>query len=166
MRLNLDHINPLSGEAVAEINTIFDQAGQLAHRAGLDLQLPQLYANYQRECRFLKENATFVSTDGEVMPCHFLWHTYAGRLLREDIRVEKRVFGTIRRAPLEHIWRSQPYREFREEAEGYDYASCQTCPQGPCTSLINDDSGYANDCFGSRVPCGHCQWNLGGIRCL
>lgn len=166
MRLNLDHINPFSSDAVAEITRVFERAKQCAGRAGLDLQLPPLYAFRQRECRFLTEHATFISTNGDVMPCHFLWHTYPGRLLREDIRVEKRVFGTIRRDPLENIWLSKPYRDFRAEAQRYDYANCHTCPQGPCTSLINDDSGYANDCFGSRVPCSHCQWNLGGIRCL
>lgn len=29
-----------------------------------------------------------------------------------------------------------------------------------------DTAEFANDCCGSTVPCGHCQWSLGGIRCL
>ncbi len=37
-----------------------------------------------------------------------------------------------------------------------------------CCNLLsaNDNSHQANDCYGSNVPCGHCQWNLGGFRCL
>ena len=100
------------------------------------------------------------------MPCHFLWHTYACRLLGQDIQVDKRVFGSISQDSLEDIWRSQAYKKFRDEAARYEYANCQTCPQGPCASLVNDDGSYTNDCFGSEVPCGHCHWSLGGVHCL
>ena len=166
IRLHIEHVNPLSHKDFKEITAYYIQAKQRASQAGIKLHLPPLHANQQRECQFIKDNATFISPTGEVMPCHFLWHTYACRLLGQDIQVDKRVFGSISQDSLEDIWRSQAYKKFRDEAARYEYANCQTCPQGPCASLVNDDGSYTNDCFGSEVPCGHCHWSLGGVHCL
>ena len=166
IRLHYNHISPLCPEDLAVITEIFFQSRRLATQVGVKLQLPPLYAKQQRQCQFIKENATFISTSGEVMPCHFLWHTYGCRLLGQDIQVEKRIFGSISHDSLEDIWRIPSYKKFRDEAARYEYANCQTCPQGPCGSLVNDDGSYTNDCFGSEVPCGHCHWSLGGVHCL
>jgi hypothetical protein len=87
-------------------------------------------------------------------------------VLGEEVQVQEFAFGTIREQPLETIWQSLKYAEFRQEAGQYDYASCWSCSQGPCATLVNDNILSANDCYGSQVPCGHCQWNLGGFRCL
>ncbi|KAB2888107.1 MAG: hypothetical protein F9K32_17715 [Desulfobulbaceae bacterium] len=90
---------------------------------------------------------------------------YSCRVLDEDIQVQERVFGNIREQSLEEIWQSADYRQFRQQAGSNIYAPCWSCSLGPCATLIND-SLYANDCYGSNVPCGHCLWSLGGIRCL
>jgi len=166
IRLNFDHINLLSSKRLEEIKAVFKQTREIALNSHIELHLPPLHANHQRQCRFLRDKTTFIAANGDVMPCHFLWHTYSTRVFNDNIQVCKRVFGNICDHPLEDIWLSNQYKHFRMEAEQYEYSSCWSCPQGPCASLVNDDSGYANDCFGSQVPCGHCQWNLGGIRCL
>ena len=166
LRLNFDHINRLSSERLQEIRAVFKKTEEIALGNKMDLHLPPLHAHHQRECRFVRDKTTFIAANGDVVPCHFLWHTYSTRVFNEKIQVRTRVFGNISDQPLEDIWRNIHYRSFRTEAEQYEYSSCWSCPQGPCASLVNDDSGYANDCFGSQVPCGHCQWNLGGIRCL
>ena len=119
-----------------------------------------------RSCSFMNDEATFIAANGDVMPCHFLWHNYTCRVLQEAVAVRKRTFGNIARQCLLQIWQSENYRQFRDEASRSQYAPCWTCSQGPCPTLVNDEDQYANDCFGSRVPCGHCQWNLGGVRCM
>ncbi|MBU1420138.1 MAG: SPASM domain-containing protein [Proteobacteria bacterium] len=83
-----------------------------------------------------------------------------------DIQVQEKVFGNVLQNSSETIWQSSHYEEFRKESGQYEYSSCWSCSQRPCSNLINDTADYANDCYGSQVPCGHCQWNLGGIRCL
>ncbi|MGI9536225.1 MAG: radical SAM/SPASM family putative metalloenzyme maturase [Desulfocapsaceae bacterium] len=166
IRLNFDHIKPISSERTEEIKAVLDKAQKVALGSGIEFHLPHLHANHQRECRFLRDKTTFISANGDVTPCHFLWHTYSTQVFNENIKVRKRVYGNIGEKSLENIWLNKQYRIFRTEAEQYEYSSCWSCPQGPCASLVNDASGYANDCFGSQVPCGHCQWNLGGIRCL
>ncbi|KAB2887268.1 MAG: radical SAM/SPASM family putative metalloenzyme maturase [Desulfobulbaceae bacterium] len=144
---------------------VCSQARSIARQLGIELFLPPLQASVERSCPFITEKAAFVSINGDIMPCHFLWHSYSCRVLDEDIQVQERVFGNIREQSLEEIWQSADYRQFRQQAGSCNYAPCWSCSLGPCATLIND-SLYANDCYGSNVPCGHCLWSLGGIRCL
>jgi putative metalloenzyme radical SAM/SPASM domain maturase len=166
IRLNLfgllehDHFN------ADDTEVLLLKSRSIAENHGVDLFIPPLQAFDQRACQFITDKVTFITPNGDVMPCHFLWHTYSCRVLREDIQVQERVFGNVLQNSLETIWQSREYEEFRSEAGQYEYSSCWSCSQGPCANLVNDAGTYANDCFGSQVPCGHCQWNLGGIRCL
>lgn len=166
LQFDFDNLDLILQGKYEETADIFDRAKQTADKHNIDLFLPPLQSLTQRECRFIIENTTFIDANGDVMPCHFLWHTYSCRMLNEDLSIRKRIFGNISNQSLEQIWQSRPYIRFRQEAGQYEYSSCWTCPQGPCPSLVNDESGYGNDCYGSSVPCGHCQWNLGGIHCL
>ncbi len=149
-----------------EIEDLLLTARRIAERHGIDLFIPPLQALDQRSCLFIEDEATFISPNGDVMPCHFLWHTYSCLVLQDDIQVQERIFGNVLEKSLETIWQSREYEAFRREAGRYEFSSCWSCSQGPCANLVNDAGIYANDCFGSQVPCGHCQWNLGGIRCL
>lgn len=166
IQFNFDHFDQRHHISREKIERIFSRAQQMADKHNVDIVLPSLHATSQRNCPFISDRATFIAVNGDVMPCHFLWHTYNGRVSSEDIQVHKRVFGNIGDESLESIWQSREYLDFREEAGRHEYAQCWTCPQGPCTTLVDDRSGYGNDCYGSQVPCGHCQWNLGGVRCL
>jgi putative metalloenzyme radical SAM/SPASM domain maturase len=166
VRLNLTNLVTTAAQKLKEQESYYIKAQKTATDLGVSLFLPPLQANTERSCRFIDEDAIFISTSGEVMPCHYLWHTYSCRVLQEEIQVKKKVFGHLLTEPLNEIWQKKEYQEFRDEASRYEYSSCWSCSQGPCSNLVNDENEYANDCYGSKVPCGHCQWNLGGIRCL
>ncbi len=166
IRLNLDNLHTQNDTLMEDVTRSIDMAHDIAKSHGVELFTPPLQATSQRNCPFVEEETAFIAPNGDVMPCHFLWHSYVCRVLNEDIQVQKRIFGNITEQPFEQIWRRKEYMRFRREAGQYDYAPCWSCSQGPCAALVNDDSHYANDCYGSIVPCGHCQWNLGGIRCL
>lgn len=166
IRLNLNSLIAQSSQAPKNMEELFHQAQSIAETREIDLFLPPLQALNQRSCIFMTDEATFIASNGDVMSCHFLWHTYSCRVLDETIDINKRVFGNISRQSLEEIWQNREYVNFRKEAGQYDYSPCWSCAQGPCPTIVNGDGNYANDCFGSLVPCGHCQWNLGGLRCL
>lgn len=166
IRLNLNSLIAQSTQKTNDIQKFFNQAHSIAKTRGIDLFLPPLQALNQRSCAFMTDEATFIASNGDVMSCHFLWHTYSCQVLDEKIDINKRVFGNISQHSLEEIWQNREYKYFRTEAGQYDYSPCWSCAQGPCPTIVNDDGNYANDCFGSLVPCGHCQWNLGGLRCL
>lgn len=144
---------------------VFKQAENLADQTEINLFIPPSQALDKRECLFMKEKAVFIAVNGEVMPCHYLWHTYNYHLHHQRAQVEKRVMGNLLSEQLMEIWQKPAYQQFRKEAEQVKYSPCWSCPSGPCQELIND-TNYANDCYGSIVPCGHCQWSLGGFRCL
>lgn len=166
LQFDFDNLDLLLQRQDKETADHFDRAKQIADSHNIDLFLPPLQSLTQRECRSIIEKATFIDANGDVMPCHFLWHTYSCRMLNEELCIQKRIFGNIGNQSLERIWQSKAYTKFRQEAGQYEYGPCWTCPQGPCPTLVNDESGFGNDCYGSSVPCGHCQWNLGGIHCL
>ncbi len=166
IRLHLQSLLAYTADNTERVAQIYDACRSIAAQNRIELFLPPQQALTERNCRFITEKAVFIAASGAVMPCHFLWHTYACRVLGGEIQVPERTFGTIHEQPLENIWRSPLYALFRREAGEYDYSSCWSCVQGPCANLVNDNLLFANDCYGSQVPCGHCQWNLGGIRCL
>jgi MoaA/NifB/PqqE/SkfB family radical SAM enzyme len=166
IQLNFEDLNLKALEQATQHELTVQATRDLAKIKGLDLFIPAFQATSSRECRFLNEKAIFIATNGDVMPCHFLWHNYACRILKDDAKVIKRTFGNVSHKTLHAIWQSEPYTCFRKEAQEYEYTYCWTCAQGPCPTLLVDDGDYANDCYGSKVPCGHCQWNLGGLRCL
>ncbi len=166
IRLNLQGLVTQSKQKIDDIENLFQQARSIATTRGIDLFLPPLQASNQRSCVFMTDESTFIASNGDVMSCHFLWHTYSCQVLNETININKRVFGNISQQSLWEIWQDKEYTLFRKEAEQYDYSPCWNCSQGPCSTIVNGDNNYASDCFGSLVPCGHCQWNLGGFRCL
>ena len=153
---------------MGEIEEQFHRARLLAAARGIDLFLPPLYAqaNSHRSCPFIEEHAVFIDKSGKVMPCHFLWHTCPSTVNREPIHIQERVFGNIDRQPLEVIWQRAEYVAFRAEAGLNDYAPCWSCTAGPCADLVNANLLGMHDCYGSHVPCGHCMWGIGWLKCL
>jgi putative metalloenzyme radical SAM/SPASM domain maturase len=151
-----------------DLESCWQQALDLAEQFGIRLTLPPLQApaNGARACPFMDEAAVFITAKGEVMPCHFLWHTYACMVNEKTIQVHARPFGNIAQSPLERIWLDAGYTAFRAEASGSDYAPCWSCSSGPCPDLVTPNMLDIHDCYGTRVPCGHCMWSLGWTRCL
>ncbi|MDD2462848.1 MAG: radical SAM/SPASM family putative metalloenzyme maturase [Desulfobulbus sp.] len=157
-----------SSRDTGEVETYFYKAQWSASNRGIDLFLPPLYAyvNGQRRCPFIDDEAVFVDKNGKVMPCHFLWHTCPSRVNHGAIQVETRVLGSIKEESLEMIWQKEAFVAFRVEARKLDYAPCWSCASAPCADLVNSNLLDIHDCYGSHVPCGHCMWSIGWLKCL
>ena len=153
-------------EQMEHTSALFAAAQKVAQAQGITLELPPLQAEQNRSCLFIEEEATFIGTRGEVMPCHFLWHSYSCMGGNELIDVQQRDFGNLHDSSLAAIWEGEEYRKFREEARRAEYSRCWSCPQAPCADIVNNNLLTVNDCHGSIVPCGHCRWSIGGLRCL
>jgi len=151
-----------------DLEILWHQSTELAKNRGIRLNLPPLQApaNSHRTCPFMEDQAVFIATNGDVMPCHFLWHTYACMVNQTTVHIHARPFGNLRKQSLEKIWQDCHYATFRREASGSDYAPCWGCSSGPCPDLINPNLLDIHDCYGTHVPCGHCMWSLGWTRCL
>jgi putative metalloenzyme radical SAM/SPASM domain maturase len=166
IRLHLPSLLAQSPEMAERVAQAFAEAESVAAANGIELKLPRRHACSPRACPFIAERAVCIAASGAVTPCHFLWHSYSCRVHGEEVQVRQLPFGWLQRQPLEEIWQSRGFRQFRHEAGEEGYASCWSCSQGPCPNLVKDNIFAAHDCYGSQVPCGHCQWNLGGVQCL
>ncbi|MGD9948264.1 MAG: radical SAM/SPASM family putative metalloenzyme maturase [Desulfobulbus sp.] len=168
LSLHFPNLVTQSSRDMGEVETNFYKAQWSASKRGIDLFLPPLYAyvNGQRRCPFIDDDAVFIDKIGKVMPCHFLWHTCPSRVNHSAIQVEKRVLGSVKEESLETIWQNAAYAAFRAEAGQNEYAPCWSCTSSPCADLVNANLLNMNDCYGSHVPCGHCMWNIGWLKCL
>lgn len=143
---------------------VFDDARAVAETTGLSLRLPGLLPTADRRCDFVEDGAAFVSWDGRIHPCYFLWHRYSCFLAGREKPVEPMDFGRVNgRSPLE-IWQDPEFVRFRERVCRYDYPFCGNCGLSPC-DLITEPQ-FQHDCYTVEVPCGDCPWPLGLLQCL
>lgn len=165
--LNLDRLSRVDFAQLEELGRLFEVSRQRARAAGLDLRLPALSAPPrpdQRTCAFMERQAAFIDWQGNVAPCHFLWHGYGCSLYGERKQIRPMAFGNIRAADLAEAWDEPEYRAFREHAQAKGYASCGDCSFALCTEASG--AAFEQDCLGTPVPCGHCPWAVGQLMCL
>ena len=166
--VHLDNLIAWRGRDTDEVEAVFRVARQRAMELGISLDLPPLRAlrGQNRSCPFIENRALCIDVHGRVTPCHFLWHASPAMVNRTAIQVAERSFGWIGEAPLAAIWQGADFAAFRAEAGRYDYTDCFSCTSAPCGDLVNANILDMHDCYGSRVPCGHCPWGIGWLKCL
>lgn len=162
--LNLGALFSSDEGLLRTVQEVFEEARDVAHQEGLDLRLPETVPRSSRRCEFVEEGSAFVSWDGSVHPCYFLWHrcrAYAGG--REQ-HVSPRVFGSLRTRDLGEIWNDPAYRRFRENALRYDYPFCYNCSFALCDQVQLEP--FEQDCYFNTEPCAACLWCMGMFQCL
>ncbi|HEY6838011.1 MAG TPA: radical SAM/SPASM family putative metalloenzyme maturase, partial [Geobacteraceae bacterium] len=147
-----------------EVATIFDRAEEVARETGLDLRLPAITLNEKRRCDFVEDGSVFVSWEGKVSPCYFLWHRYRCFASGWQQQVEPKVFGTLGATDVLEIWSDPAFRAFRSQVVAYDYPDCSSCTLAPCDYVQTDR--FEQDCHIKEVPCGACLWCAGVFQCL
>jgi putative metalloenzyme radical SAM/SPASM domain maturase len=154
-------LEPAWDERVA---AVFAEADKVAVEVGVDLRLPEVTLKEQRHCRFVEDGGAFVSWDGNVSPCYFLWHRYRCFASGWHQDVQTKVFGNLTNSDILAIWNGPEYRRFREQVIGYDYPTCASCSLAPCDYVQTDH--FEQDCHIGEVPCGACLWCMGVFQCL
>jgi putative metalloenzyme radical SAM/SPASM domain maturase len=147
-----------------KVAAVFAEATEVARELGLDLRLPEVALKEQRHCRFVEDGGAFVSWDGTISPCYFLWHRYRCFASGWHQEVHPKVFGSLGDAGILEIWNTPDYRSFRRQATGYDYPTCAGCSLAPCDYVQTDR--FEQDCHIREVPCGACLWCMGVFQCL
>ncbi|MHC1698057.1 MAG: radical SAM protein [Geobacteraceae bacterium] len=162
--LHLKNLMERDEEWAAELERVFDEARQVARETGLALTLPGTAPASSRKCEFVEGGGAFVSWNGNVHPCYFLWHQYGCHIFGRRKFVNAKSFGNVREGGILAIWNSQTFRGFREEVLAYDFPYCSNCNVVPCQYLVADE--FEQDCYGNTVPCGDCFWCMGMFNCL
>ena len=147
-----------------EVAAVLAAAQEVAAETGLDLRLPAEAPRQQRRCDFAEEGGAFVSWDGDVHPCYFLWHRYSCFGGGWAQPVKPRVFGNLTRRGILEIWNDPSFRSFRAGALGYDHSPCTDCSVAPCDYVQTEH--FEQDCHIKNEPCGSCLWCTGLFQCL
>jgi len=143
---------------------VFDQARQAARDAGMELTLPGMAPRNTRKCEFVEGDSAFVSWDGNVHPCYFLWHRYSCFVGGIEKRVKPWVVGNLGERGIVAIWNDHDFGLFRERVLAYRFPFCYDCGFALCDYV--GDADFEQDCYLERVPCGACLWCTGLFHCL
>lgn len=162
--LDIKKLLQLEHQRLDEVAAIFAAAENVAVRTGLELRLPELALKEQRKCSFVEEGSAFVSWNGDISPCYFLWHRYECFASGWNQTVKPKIFGNLADQDMVHIWNSPEFTSFRTDVLAYDYPSCAGCGLAPCDYVQTDD--FQQDCHIRNVPCGSCLWCTGVFQCL
>lgn len=149
---------------MAEVEEIFAEAQRVADEVGVNLKLPAVIPRKERKCDFVTGGSAFISWDGGVHPCYFLWHQYRCFINDWDRTVKPKQFGHLNQRSLMEIWNDKAFRDFRNNVVDFDYPYCTNCGVAPCDLVQNED--FEHDCFAGTEPCGSCQWAMGLLQCL
>jgi putative metalloenzyme radical SAM/SPASM domain maturase len=149
---------------VDEIAGVFAEAEEVARSEGLDLRLPGVSLKEKRNCSFVEEGGAFVSWQGAVSPCYFLWHRYSCFAHGWKQPVQPKVFGALGERGILEIWNDREFRAFRESVIRYDYPYCSSCSLAPCDYVQTEE--FEQDCHIRNVQCGSCMWCMGVFQCM
>jgi len=162
--LNVELLLPRDPDWFAEVERTFAAARAAAEEAGLDLRLPAIAPRMERACDFVDQGGIFVSWDGKVHPCYFLWHKFSCFFTDRKKYVTPKSFGSLAEKGVLEIWNDPAYRAFREEVVLHEYPYCTNCNLLPCEYIYCEE--FEQDCFTNTVPCGDCFWCMGLFQCL
>ena len=147
-----------------EVRGLFAQAQAVADEVGLDLRLPEITPSEKRHCNFIEEGSAFVTWEGNVSPCYFLWHRYLCYASGWAQQVQPKVFGNLAERGILDIWNDPAFRSFRENVCAYDFPVCSSCTLAPCDYVQTEE--FEQDCHIGNTPCGSCLWCMGVFQCL
>lgn len=161
------NLNALLGRDEAMLDAVgkaLAAAERIARENGIELTLPGTVPRSDRRCDFVEEGSAFVSWDGKVHPCHFLWHRFQCYLGGIVNNVKPKVFGDLEHDGILAIWNSEEFRAFRQNVIRYNFPFCYDCSLALCDLARDEDS--EQDCFITSVPCASCLWCTGLFHCL
>ena len=149
---------------LAATEAAFAEAASLAADLGVELRLPSTVPTQVRRCEFVEEGSAFVSWDGALHPCYFLWHRFDCYLGGVAKTVRPQSFGNVEDAGILEIWNGQPWLTFRGDVTRYDFPFCYDCNLAMCDYVRDGD--FEQDCHVVQVPCAACLWCTGPFQCL
>lgn len=164
LSLNLGRLLRADESLAGRVAEAFGEAQDIAAREGIDLRLPRPRPTQERRCDFVENGAAFVSWDGRVHPCYFLWHPSTSWVGGVAKHVEPAPLGAVGEEGILGAWNGARARAFREGVLRYDFPFCYDCNHALCDHV--QDAAFVHDCHLNAVPCAACLWCTGVFQCL
>jgi MoaA/NifB/PqqE/SkfB family radical SAM enzyme len=162
--LNVERLLGADPELAERSRGAFAAAAAAAAAAGLEISLPESVPRSARECEFVEGGSAFVSREGGVHPCYFLWHRYDCFAGGWEKRVAPRSFGSLGERGILEIWNDPAFASFRANVLRYEYPFCLNCNLALCDYVQLPD--FEQDCHMNAEPCAACLWCMGLFRCM
>jgi putative metalloenzyme radical SAM/SPASM domain maturase len=162
--LNSERLLACDDAMLWRVADAFAEAEEIARGAGIDLKLPATVPTRERRCEFVEGGGSFVSWDGRVHPCYFLWHRYKCYIGGIVKHVQPLSFGDLAEQDVLALWNGAEARSFREGVVKYDFPFCYDCSVALCDYVQGEE--FTQDCHVGTVPCGACMWCTGLFQCL
>ena len=162
--LNLERLIMRDEEWLSRAADVLREARRIAEEEGIEIVLPEMAPKNNRRCEFVENGSAFISWDGNVHPCYFLWHRYECYVGGWEKSVRPWVFGNLSEKGIMEIWNSDDFAVFRENVLRYEFPFCFDCSFALCDYVQGED--FEQDCYTGSVPCGACLWCTGLFHCL
>ncbi len=162
--LNLNTLLSRDHSLSKKTREIFDEALAVAKTYGMELALPGTIPKSSRRCEFVEGGSAFISAEGFVHPCYFLWHSYRCYFNGLHKAVGSRTFGNVADFNLQDIWNGNEFEQFRKNVTQYEYPYCFNCNFALCDYMQVED--FEQDCYISTEPCGACLWCMDIFQCM
>lgn len=162
--MNLQRLFAMDDSWHEKTADIFEKARKAASVTGMDLRLPGIIPRSMRRCEFVEEGCTFVTVDGGIHPCYFLWHRYRCYIGGVEKAVAPKCFGNLRERGILEIWNDKAYTTFRRNVLRYDYPFCFNCSFALCDYVQGED--FEQDCYINAETCAVCLWCMDIFGCL
>ncbi|HPS59412.1 MAG TPA: radical SAM/SPASM family putative metalloenzyme maturase [Spirochaetota bacterium] len=162
--LNLQGVMNMESKIRGEVGRVFSEAEAAAHEFGIELSLPASAPRALKRCDFIESGSVFISWNGDIHPCHFLWHKCRSYISGWEKFINPVSFGNLKTRTIADIWNSDEYIQFRSSVARYDYPVCSNCGLAPCDYIYSEI--FEQDCYTNTIPCCDCQWCLGLFQCL
>lgn len=113
-----NHFNTQTPGSSNPFEEILKEAEAAARDLKINLRLPSLSPGKVNVCEENPLKNLYISVDGEVSPCVYLYPPVSSPFKRifcgAESRIDKLSFGNIFKEPFHEIWNSKRYSEFRE----------------------------------------------------
>ncbi|WP_070000585.1 tungsten cofactor oxidoreductase radical SAM maturase [Cellulosilyticum sp. I15G10I2] len=146
-----------------EIQALFKKIQNHAFAKTVALQLPAYQLKTERRCRFIEDQATMITVSGDVVPCYRFAHDGTEVVFERHKSVCAYSFGNLSEKPLNEIWGSGRYADFRMTVFNNHYPSCIDCDLADGCDMVRNSE---IDCYGNMPSCGDCLWARKLIYCV
>lgn len=159
---NKDKILYTSAGSNKKMRELWNAARNYAFRKGVTLYLPNVQLKTERVCSFIDDATTYVSAEGDVVPCYRFSHDYDEYVFGRKKRVTKHCFGNIMNSSILEIWNSRAYQKYRYTVHNNLYPSCMDCDLVEGCEFPKET---LEDCFGCLPSCADCLWARRFVMC-
>jgi len=154
-------------QLLRDVEDTIAAARDIATAHGLEVKLPSVYADARnRECPYVKQNATMILRDGKVVPCMDLAYEHPLYTNMHAKIVKQVSFGNVSEKPLSEIWSSEKYASFRALRSSLTSTTpwCADCSFSTRKCWYIETNDY--DCYGNEVGCSECLYSANLAHCI